>query len=124
VGLRVNVYRSTYGASGPPPDCTNGGISGRHDTLCVVNIDGSSEPEGGDAVALIDGPTGTKILVPVLADGDEWQEFAPQSYIGPLAGGNLAHAPDARWFEAVGFYGAVHIHDRYETVAEYVTMSR
>jgi hypothetical protein len=118
MGLTVYVYRTaTLG------DCTGGGISGRHAELTVVNIEGPSKPRpDAPAVALLDGAMGTKRLVPVLGSDEEgWQMVAPEGYVGPMMGGNYAASSDGRFRDACGFYGAIPVHDRYETVAQYAS---
>lgn len=124
MGLYVDVYRH------PGFDSTGNGVSARHDRLFVVNVDGPPhDPErlDGNTVALIDGHRpGDKIIVPVIncaepGEEPEWQAVSPDGHVGPMNGGNFAAASDGRWCRAVGFYGAVPIHDRYETTAEYAT---
>jgi hypothetical protein len=119
MGLIVGVYRNPLG------DFTGSGISGRHLKLTVVNVDGPFDPTpDAPAVALLDGPLGTKRIVPVLGDNDEgWQMVEPDGYCGPMMGGNYAATSDGRWSRAVGFYGAVAIHDRYETWEQYRALS-
>lgn len=108
MGLSVFVYRSDLG------DCTNGGASAAARAICIVNIPGPFRP-GPDrpAFELIQGPGGKghAVLVPVQGkDG-----------IGPMAGGNFAYCSDSRFSQAVreltgsNHYGAVAIHDRYES---------
>lgn len=122
--LRVDIYKSAYS------DCTNGGVSGSRDTMLVVNVPGPATAKGaGVALKLVDGPRGTKHLVPVVYDGkdgdgeDTWVEIDIDGFVGPMFGGNYAGTSDSRFGEAVGFYGAVAIHDRFETVAQYEALS-
>ena len=107
MGLLVDVYRRAGGG-----DCTNGGISSRYDSLCVVNVDGPFEPsERACAVMLCKGAYGSKNIKPAkLVDG-VWVVDTDKAY---MAGGNFADACDSRFSAAVGFYGAVSIHDRTE----------
>jgi hypothetical protein len=123
MGLSVNVFRSG------PTDFTNGGISARADRLVVVNIPGPSEPgDGVPAVMLVDGPLHTKRLVPAVRVGETgWMEGdpdGPTGRVGQMFGGNYASTGDGRWSAAVGFYGAVAIHDRYETPEHADAVSR
>ncbi len=119
MGVRVDVLRSSR-----YEDWTNGGVSAHHDRLTVVNVTGPFEPNyDAPAVALVDGPRGSKHLAPVIFDGTHWQEVRPQGHVGPMHGGNYATG-DSRLSDALGFYGAVAIHDRFETVAEYEALSR
>ena len=116
MGLIVNVFRCYLG------DCTNGGASSTVDTVCVVNIPGPFEP-GPDrpAFELVHRPENTHaILRPVNS----------RLGIGPMFGGNFGYSSDSRFSEAVrnltGLpnYGAVHIHDRFETPEQYEILSR
>lgn len=123
MGLIVSVYRNAE--KGMQADFTAGGLSSRYGALTVVNVDGPFDPTPErPAVALVDGPLGTKRLVPVLGSDEEgWQMVQPQGHVGPMMGGNYAGTSDSRWGRAVGFYGAVAIHDRYETVERYAQLS-
>lgn len=106
MGLIVNVLRANRA------DCTNGGISSKFDTLCVVNMDGPFEPsDRAAAVILTNGPYGTKRLRPAILSNGKWVEDIGKMYAN---GGNFAYTSDSRFSEAVGFYGAVAIHDRTE----------
>lgn len=110
MGLIVYVYRTA--ALG---DSTAGGISSRHDTLTVVNVDGPFDPTDTRPAALIeDGPQGTVRIVPArqTRTGDWIRNDLPW-LSGPMFGGNYASG-DSRLREAAGFYGAIAIHDRYE----------
>lgn len=114
MGMIVYVYRTAEG------DASNGGVSARHNTLTVVNVDGPFTPtENRPAAYLTTGPLGHPILVPA----DEVNgTYAPRktgfSEVGPMFGGNIADTSDARWNRAVrkiaGVSGPVHIHDRFE----------
>lgn len=102
-------------------DCTNNGISKKHDTLTVVNVDGPFDPTPErPAVMLAQHPTmpGICRIVPVIPHVGK-----PGSFIaipGTMMGGNYAATSDSRWSAAVEkcvghrFYGAVAIHDRIE----------
>jgi hypothetical protein len=78
---------------------------------------------------------GSLKLVPAVRVGGEW----PRTYVakgsddlcGPMFGGNYADTSDSRFGEAMErtvkgtrFFGAVPIHDRYETWAQYESLSR
>lgn len=109
MGLHVSIYRSNY-------DSAMNAFYGK-DSICVINIDGPFKPtEDSPAAILVDGPRGTKHIKPAddYSDEDGVQ----------MSGGTFANAPDSRFSEAVGFYGAVSIHDRRETWAEYERFSR
>lgn len=116
MGLPLDIYRNAYG------DCTNGGASAKVKTITIVNIDGPFEagPES-PAFRLESHVRGCLRLVPV---------DAPKGMIGPMMGGNYAATSDGRFGAACAkllghtFYGAVPIHDRYETREEYDVLSR
>lgn len=142
MGLIIEVfsnekYRQCADASGGrhTPGALDG-VSARHDTLTVVNVSGPFTPnDDRPAVALMWGHLpGTLRLVPVVncaADGDEpeWQMFAPADKVGPMFGGNYGSTSDGRFADACEeilghrFYGAVAIHDRYETREQYAALS-
>lgn len=117
MGLNVQVYRDNLG------DCTNGGASATADAVCVINMDGPFNPSADrPAFKLIPGAfSGTAVLVPV---------DRPEGMIGPMFGGNMAHSSDSRFSKAVEnltghrFYGALPIHDRFDTQADYDALTR
>lgn len=122
-------------------DCTNGGLSARVaerglNAYAVgteaVPMEGYARPEELAAsparnalfrlernalgnVVLVADPTDEQVA---MADGDA------QRLIGPMMGGNYGATSDSRWAAATGMYGAIPIHDRYETRAQYDSLSR
>lgn len=113
MGLRVSVYRDASGA-----DTTNGGISSEVERLTVVNVEGPFEPNA-DAPPVMLVKAGRNGDYPVLfraerRDGD-WIVRTRSSVVGPMFGGNYAASSDSRFSRAVGHYGAVPIHDRFES---------
>lgn len=137
MGLRVSVYTNpTYrhcadsrrGGTGIVQE----GVTVRHDELTVVNVSGPSDPDPAraPAVMLVANPRGTVALVPAFYDGDGWVEYKAAGKIGPMFGGNYAGTSDSRFGDAVRrltggpWHGAVCVHDRYETVADYERLSR
>lgn len=46
----------------------------------------------------------------------------PKGLVGPMAGGSFVSTSDGRFGRAIGFYGAVALHDRFE--AQYDALSR
>lgn len=113
MGLIVNVYRSSGS------DCTNGGISSKHQTLCVVNAEGPFEPtENCPAVMLDNHYPGIVRIVPAVQGAlGHWFVNKTKWF---MAGGNYAATSDSRFSYAIEaltdarFYGAVSIHDRVE----------
>ena len=110
MGLNVEIFRGAKGH-----DFTLGGVSGRFDEVCVMNVEGPFEPtEDCPGVMLIEGPATNAgpnpILVPVeLIDSGKWYMF----------GGNFGYTSDSRFKKALkamapGFTGAIKIHDRVE----------
>lgn len=105
MGLHIYVYRDSLG------DCTNHGVSAKSDQLCVINIDGPFEPSDEYPAVILDshGPGILRLVPP--DHKDKWY----------MAGGNYGATSDSRFSEACEtllghrFYGAVAIHDRYET---------
>ena len=118
MGMTVSVYRWGLG------ECTNGGISARVGSLCVTNVEGPFNPGPAlPAVELVQGPGGKGHAI--LQDPRQ-----RPGMVGPMFGGNYAETSDSRFQEALRkvtgarFYGAVPIHDRWETPAEYEALSR
>jgi hypothetical protein len=110
MGLIVSVLRdSDLG------DCTAGGISSKFNKLTVINVPGPFDPTpDAPAAVLENGPLGSMKIVPV---------FKPEGTIGPMFGGNYAASSDSRFRKAAGFYGAVAIHDRFESQEMYELLS-
>jgi hypothetical protein len=112
MGLLVTVYyNDDYRA------CAKDGASTWAESVCVMNVDGPFEPdERHPAYVLTRNYYGSPVLVP---------QDQPEGLIGPMAGGNFAGSSDSRFNQAVSemagfnFYGAIPIHDRYETQREY-----
>lgn len=118
MGLILYVYRA------PDGDFTGGGISGRVKEITVVNVDGPFDPTPErPAFRLEMHVRGCLRLVPADAP-------AGGKSIGPMFGGNYAATSDSRFGAAcekllgARFYGAVAIHDRFETPAQYDLLCR
>lgn len=111
--LPVNVYRWTLG------DCTNGGISGRFDSLYLICDQGWLEVELNDPrlIKIVTrnhvGREGTYTHVEPVNDPDKKE-------IGYMAGGNFVYSCDSRF----PFDYPLPIHDRSETQEQYDTLSR
>lgn len=116
-GIRADIYRGPYG------DCSNGGISGRVKTVTVVGpgIEGPFEPtEDAPAVRLVFREIGGQRIVhavPVDTPTDA------ERRVGPMDGGCYIASSDSRFRRAVGIYGAVALHDRWETPEQYRSLS-
>ena len=118
--LPVNVYRTAkYG------DCTNGGISSKFDTLLVacdegfIDIDPNNVPEN---FAMVELRHVMGKIIPTIYPAD----ITPTGNVIPregkwwMMGGNYGATSDSRFSRMIGdMYGAVAIHDRYETPEEY-----
>lgn len=107
MGLLVDVYRNG-------DDTTLGGLSSKHNIICVVNADGPFDPsKEWPAFELVPNHGDSVALKPVMD--------TPKGAVGPMAGGNYGATHDSRFSEAIegitglGFYGAVAIHDRFES---------
>jgi len=118
----------------PGIDCTNGGASApghgdrlalyRNPTFALLHeamLRSGSTPPTAPSVTVERNAFGSPIIVPVRGNEDG-------KSIGPMMGGNYATG-DSRLSEEIErvtgqrFYGAVAIHDRYETPAEYRALS-
>lgn len=133
MALTVYVLRHPLG------DFTAGGPSARHDQIIVVNANGPGYIERqavecpSKAFMLVPNPFNTVALVRAenlgTVDRPEWAPLRKDGHVGPMAGGNFAHTSDSRFGEKCreiigrSFYGAVAIHDRFETAAEYAALS-
>lgn len=113
MGIRINVYRFPLG------DCTNGGVSGRHTTLTVVNCEGPFNPTpDAPPVYLHSHHRGCLRIVPAaMGPNGKWLPIHGHW----MMGGNFGHTSDSRFVEKCRelldtdyFYGAVAIHDRRE----------
>jgi hypothetical protein len=122
MGLTVNIYRAEF------YDGRTGLNAFRNvEALTLVNVEGPFEPSAEAPAALLlkgHDPSGETVrIVPAERKDAEpgesgyWRE-APGR---PMAGGTYAATSDSRFSDAVKrltgnvFYGAVSVHDRYET---------
>lgn len=124
--MDLNVYRHDYSDSWDPNyDPTNGGVSGRYNSIMVVcdtgnneNIDPDNPPEN---LFMLVGSSysNSPRLVPRRA--------TPNGLVGPMFGGNYADTSDSRWGKMVAkhfgdayrFTHCLPIFDRYETPEQY-----
>ena len=109
MGLRVDIYRNTYQSQ---LNAFAGVVE-----ITVVNVPGPFEPtRTAPAARLIPGHgPGQVIVVPAEQ---------PAGMVGPMFGGAFAYTSDSRWFEAAKMYGAVPVHDRFETPDRHDLLSR
>jgi hypothetical protein len=116
-GLLVSVFRSAQYC-----DCTMSGISAAFPSLVLFGTD--EMPMDGYIDRNAYGRPEAELRRGPLGDPYVWLPPAPgQGSIGPVMGGNYAATSDSRFAAAVGFYGAVPIHDRYETAWQNEMMS-
>lgn len=121
MGITLDIFKSSMG------DFSGGGLSSRAERVTLVNVEGPSEPSReAPAVALLAGHTPETVrAVPVIANGSDYELVEPEGSVGPMMGGCYVGTADSRFSRAVEeitgrrFYGAVALHDRYETTAQY-----
>ncbi len=118
MGLIAGIYRGDLG------DCSNGGISGYAKGVCLMNVDGPFSPDDRYAPALLvaGNISGAAKIVPATEVDGEFVEV--RNGVGPMFGGTYVGSSDSRFGEAVrkltgGPCGAVPLHDRFETQAQY-----
>jgi len=115
MGLLVSVYKNGR-------DSTAGGDSSKAVEICVINVPGPFEPDDHTpAFALVPNALNSVVLKPV---------HEPDNMMGPCFGGNYAATSDSRFDEAIEemlghrFYGAIPIHDRFDSWEAYDYLSR
>lgn len=101
---------------------SNGGASSKYDKLTLVNVGGPFDPsEDAPAALLLPNALGSAKVVMAVKQGNAWVPYKPASGVGPMFGGTYVASSDSRFSEGVadilgrGFYGAVPLHDRYES---------
>lgn len=102
-GLRVEIYRGRYDSE----------LNFFHgvDAVTVVNVDGPFEPMPWAPAAMLSrNAFGDPIIVPADARDGAFGEA-----VGPMMGGTYAGTSDGRFGAATGIYGAIPIHDRFES---------
>lgn len=121
--IPVTVYRGKY-------DCTNHGISSKYDELLVACPDGHRVVDSDNLpenFAMVEARhLFGKVCYTIYPAGvDEKGNIVPRDGKWWMMGGNYAGTSDSRFSNMLdGFYGAVAIHDRYETQEEYEALSR
>lgn len=118
-GITVEVYSSQLGTF------ANGGLSDRCKQAVLILPGGGPVKPTFDrpGIEIVTGSTyGTVKAVPIDTPGDK--------AVGPMMGGNYVATSDSRFSAEVErvlgerFYGAVALHDRWETPAQYEALSR
>jgi hypothetical protein len=111
-GIRADIYRSDFG------DFSGGGISGRVKEVTIIDdrIDGPFEPsDDAPAVRIVERVIMGKPYVHVEPIDQ------PDGMLGPMMGGTYVATPDSR-LRAIAT-GAIPLHDRFETAAQYASLS-
>lgn len=135
-GMRADILKRA--------DFSNGGVSSRADEVTIVAtirrvLGGETkiEPirydvahfeadvERAPAVALLFRSGGMMGDLPVCAVpvdiADDGTITETREGAGPMMGGAVIRSSDSRFAELAGAYGAVDLHDRFETTAQYAT---
>lgn len=116
-GLRAEIVKSPRG------DYSNGGVSSRFDEVTLVGPEFTGPFEPTESAPPL------RLVKRVLGSGRVLFHFEPLAKplgaVGPMFGGAYVASSDSRFTEAVeGMYGAVPLHDRFETPAQYESLSR
>lgn len=127
-GLRLQVYKHRG------EDHSDGGLSSRCDDVTLVGVEsdwGSQEPlapEAQSEEATWNAPA--VVLVKRFVGGRKSFYVRPADEVPSeqgtpwMAGGCHVGTSDSRWSDLTGHYGALPLHDRTETWAQYDAMSR
>jgi hypothetical protein len=111
----LSIYRSTR--KGPANDPSNGGISSKFDEVILVTGEDINPAAPENAVVLVKREFGDRTifhLEPV---------HVPEGVVGPIAGGTFAATYGTIPGLPYEFYGALALHDRFETPEEYARYS-
>lgn len=120
MGLTADVYKHK-GMS----FAGSGGLSAAVDEVVVVNCDGPFEPsDAAPAVLIVPNRLGDPIAVPATLVDGRWVPARPEGVVGPMMGGCYIATSDSRFRRLSGVYGAVPLHDRFETPAQYRELSQ
>lgn len=117
MGLRVSIYRDDYNSPA--------NLFQTKKQLTITNVEGPFEPtdDAPGARLQIGNLPGTLLVRP---EDDAMEMF--KNGIGPMMGGAYVATSDSRFTQkaedllGVRFYGAVALHDRFETVEQYRSM--
>ena len=118
MGLIVDIARTDY-------DAKQNAFHGKS-RVTVLNIDWPFEPTPDAPAALLtQNALGGPIIVPAFIDElGNAQPVKRGGMIGPMFGGTFAASSDSRFGRATEQSGAISIHDRFESVAQYDALSR
>ena len=124
MGILADIYRGDY-------DCEVNACYGK-ERVCIVNAEGPFKPNADTPPVLIlaGHVPGAVRAAPAVEENGEWYEAKPDGYAGPMMGGTYIATSDSRFNDLIAqitgqrSYGAVPLHDRYETWAEYEALSR
>lgn len=124
----VDVYRCNTTMGGVTYDCTNGGVTSRHDSFtffwnCKVE----------DAIKYCEENNLDKDSCLILVKRELWGEdhsyaaplFRPKNTIGPMFGGNFIYTCDDNFYKLHGLTtgSPIQVHDRFESQKEYDALS-
>jgi hypothetical protein len=124
MGLRADIFRGNY-------DAEINELYGKAE-VTLVNVEGPFEPtEDAPPVMLVPGnvPYSAKVVPAVMDQPGEWSPLNPCEKVGPMMGGTYVATSDSRFGDAVralvggASVGAVPLHDRFETTAQYAALS-
>lgn len=113
-GITASIYRDG------PSDYSNGGTSAKVKQVTVLCPNGVFEPSpDAPAVKIVKRMIGGKpcIHAETVEPGNR------VGMVGPMWGGTYIASSDSRFSEATGIYGAIALHDRWETSAQYASNS-
>lgn len=125
MGLTASIFK----ADGR--ECSNGGLSSIATDVVLVNVPGPFEPdEKRPAAMLVQGSFhGIAVVVPAVRVEGGWNRMCSHDRVGPMMGGCYVASSDGRFAAAVEkitgvrFYGAVPLHDRFESPELYASMA-
>ena len=115
MGLRVDIYRRN-GRNGWRDDRN---VFSGVDELTLVNVSGPSEPHP-------DAPAAKLVKREGGRGGVTWhvEPVELPDALGPMWGGDYVGCADSRFAIAIDWYGAVALHDHFETAEQYASITR
>jgi hypothetical protein len=113
MGIRASIYRDDF-------QPTHLNVFGSVNNLTIVNAEGPFQPDEEAPAALITyGYRDTVRIVPAILKDGEWTEMPATAGPSGMFGGAYVATSDSRFSEATGMYGAVALHDWYESWEQY-----